>query len=857
MNRKIISLLILVLPAFAFAQQTSEVDKAKTETIEEKDSTAREAQPEEDVPAVELSESDLNDLQTPQLAVANARDIFYSGASFNFSSARFRMRGYQNQNFSTTLNGTPLNDLENGRTSWGQWGGLNDVFRNREMSRGVQANTFAYGEPGGAYNIKTYAASQRKQFSVSYANTNRSYKHRVMATYSTGMMKSGWAVSASVSRRWADEGYVPGTFYDGTSYFLAVDKRINSNHTLSLTAFGSAVRDGKATAATQEMYNLAGTNYYNSNWGWQDGKKRNAVVGNVLQPMFVLTHNWNINKHENLTTSAGFTFGKNERTGIDFYNSAIPTPDYYRYLPSYLEDSTQQILAANAFRTNPNLLQINWAGLYEANAMNFDSVDNVNGVSGNKVIGKRASYILESTVSDTKKFNLGSTYNNNINKNIAVTAGITYQFQQTENYKKVADLLGADFYVDVNQFAERDFPDSFNVAQNDINHPNRILQVGDKYGYDYFITNHKASTWAQGIFKYNKVDFFIAGDLSVSGYWRTGKTRYGLFPNNSEGKSAVKIFVNGGAKAGVSYKIDGRNVLYLNAGFENRAPLSQDAFISARTQNSFVANLKSENIYSAELGYMLRTAYFNLKADMFFTQFQNQTQLRRFYHADYRTFVNYSLTGIDTRHWGAELGLEAKIWRGFSANAVVSMGRYTYTNRPEATITFDNNPALSSTEKVYSKNFNVGGTPQLATTFGIRYRAPQFWYANVNFNYFDWMWANYNPARRTEAGVDVVDPNSANFANIINQERLKGQFTMNISVGYSWLINNQFKNLKKRYFLVFNAGVNNVTNNKNLVTSANEQLRYDYFEKNPNKFPTKYSYGYGATYNVSVTFRMQ
>jgi NitT/TauT family transport system substrate-binding protein len=33
--------------------------------------------------------------------------------------------------------------------------------------------------------------------------------------------------------------------------------------------------------------------------------------------------------------------------------------------------------------------------------------------------------------------------------------------------------------------------------------------------------------------------------------------------------------------------------------------------------------------------------------------------------------------------------------------------------------------------------------------------------------------------------------------------------------------------------------------------------RNDYFEKNPNKFPTKYSYGYGATYNVSVTFRMQ
>ena len=158
---------------------------------------------------------------------------------------------------------------------------------------------------------------------------------------------------------------------------------------------------------------------------------------------------------------------------------------------------------------------------------------------------------------------------------------------------------------------------------------------------------------------------------------------------------------------------------------------------------------------------------------------------------------------------------------------------------------------------MYLKNFNVGGTPQLATSLGVNYRAPQFWFASVNFNYFDWMWVHVNPARRTESAVDLVDPNSENFANIINQERLKGQFTMDISVGYSWLLNNQFKNLKKKFFLVFNASVSNVTNNKNLVQNGFEQLRFDYFEKNPGKFPARYSYAYGTTYFVSVAFRMQ
>lgn len=55
-------------------------------------------------------------------------------------------------------------------------------------------------------------------------------------------MKGGWAVSLSYSRRWADEGYVKGTFYDGHSYFLSVEKIINSKHSLSLTGFGAMTK---------------------------------------------------------------------------------------------------------------------------------------------------------------------------------------------------------------------------------------------------------------------------------------------------------------------------------------------------------------------------------------------------------------------------------------------------------------------------------------------------------------------------------------------------------------------------------------------------------------------------------------
>lgn len=853
MNRKFTWLLLLLLPIGAAAQTPG--DSITPNVVG--DTVLQEF--DQDIPTVSLDESESKEEGGDNVSSSlNAsRDAFYNTASFVFGISRFRIRGYENENFSTYLNGIPVNDLEDGNTSWSQWGGLNNMFYNRENSLGLQANTFSYGGVGGSFNFDVRASKQRKQFQVSYAATNRNYRHRIMASYSTGILKGGWAVAASVSRRWANEGYVQGTFYDGYAYFLSVEKLFGNNHSLSFTTFGSPTRSGGATASTAEMYQLAGSHFYNPNWGWQDGKKRNGAVSNTHQPMMLLSHNWKINNHSSLVTAAGFSFGKRSRTFIEQYNSAPVRPDYYRYLPSYQEDSLQRALVTYEFMTNEDVRQLNWNHFYEANYTNVESIQDADGITGNVVTGRRARYIVSDLVEDVKKFNLASTYNNAVTDHIDVTAGVNYQFERTQYYKVVNDLLGADFSVDVNLFAQRDFPDSMNMAQNDLNNPNRILKVGDKFGYNYFITTHKASAWAQSVFRYSHVDFFIAGQFTMSSFWRNGLTRYGLQPTNSYGKSDVKIMPNGGVKAGVTYKIDGKNYIFLNGAFENRAPFPDDAFISPRTQNSIVGNITGERIYSAELGYNYRSANVKFKADLYFTALTNQTRTYRFYQDDLRSFINYTLTGMNTRHWGAEVGLEAKIWRGFSATVVGSIGRYTYTNRPQATITYDNDPAYKGVETVYQKNFNVGGTPQLATSLGINYRSPQFWFASVNFNYFDLMWLSHNPARRTESAVDLVDPDSQQFRNIVDQERLKGQFTMNISLGYSWLLNNQFKNLKKRFYLVFNASVTNVTNNKNLVTGGYEQLRYDYFQKNPDKFPSRYTYAYGATYFVSVAFRMQ
>ena len=211
----------------------------------------------ENLPIVTLSETDMRESSSQSVAgvLTAGRDPFAAAAAFNFSAARFRNRGYDNENL-TLLNGIPVEDLSSSRTLFGTWAGLNDVTRSRESTYGLNASNYTYGSLDGSFSIDTKASKQRKQFSLSYANSNRTYNNRLIASYGTGLLTGGWAFAASISRRWGVEGYVPGTFTDGWSWFASVVKKFGTNHSLSLTHMGANTVNGRTNPSVQEAYEL-------------------------------------------------------------------------------------------------------------------------------------------------------------------------------------------------------------------------------------------------------------------------------------------------------------------------------------------------------------------------------------------------------------------------------------------------------------------------------------------------------------------------------------------------------------------------------------------------------------------------
>lgn len=772
-----------------------------------------------------------------------SQDPFIAAAAFNLSTGGFRVRGYRNET-QVFFNGMPVTNIEDEGVYWSVWGGLNDVTRNRESTIDLSAGEYGFGGLGGTTAFDTRASEQRKQRRVSYMFSNRTYSHRLMGTWSTGMMPSGWAVTLSGSRRLANEGYVAGTFYDAWAWFASVDRKLGRRHLLNLTALAAPVRRGQQGAATEEVNALAGTRFYNPNWGYQQGEKRNARVVDANQPLFTLRHDWQLGKNTTLSTTAGTQFGRYGRSGLDWFNAPDPRADYYRKLPSYfaLENAAAADELADLYRTQPELLQIQWDQLYEANNMAAQRWGDTPGIW--------SQYVLANDRSDSRKINANSIYRNVVNDHLTLLFGVQYQNESRHYFRELLDLLGGDYYVNLDRFALEDNP-SIDFAKNNLNDPNVLVTEGDTYGWDYEIETRRMGYWLQGQYSFAKVDFFGGVTFAKTSFWRSGNYRNGRFPDDSFGDSEKQEYANIGIKTGLTYKLDGRNYLYANVAYFTRPPSARDAYASARKRDQLVPGLCNEKVYAAEGGYQLRSPSVKARATFFYSAVQDELKVNRFFlPGDISNFGTYLLTGLDRRHAGFEAALSARLSPTLTLTGAASIGEYLYTSRPNGIFIQDDDGIVQERGTIYIKNFYVSGTPQTALNLGLDYRSPKFWSVSINLNYFDRNYLDISPERRTADQVFGLDPEADLYKQIVNQTRLPEAFTVDLFANKSF-------HLQQDLFLYLTAGVTNLLD-AIVATGGYEQLR---FERNDvertgiNVFGPRYFYAYGTNFFIMGALR--
>lgn len=777
-------------------------------------------------------------------------DVYYSAQSYNFQPMYFRYRGYNQEYQTTYINGFMMNDLARGRFSYSQLGGMTSrAFRNRTATIGMGASAYGFGDIGGSTNISTITSTYAPGFNGSVAYTNSNYMLRAMATYSTGISKDGWGLTVSAIGRWADEGIIEGTFYNSFGAFLSLEKVFNRNHSLTLTAYAAPTNRAGASATYQEAYDLADNNLYNPNWGWQDGKKRSSKIIETFDPTAML--NWVFkNDRTTVNTGAAIRWIHYSSSALNWYQAADPRPDYYRYLPSYYmedgEPTEASELYTDLWKHDESFRQINWDRLYQTNYLN-----NLNNLDPNAV--KRGStYILENRVSNQFNAMFNSYVNHRINERMSLQGGVSFNYTKADYYKTIRDLLGGEYWLDIDNFSERDFPSNPVILQNDLNNPNRHVKKDDKFGYNYTINAIQATAWLQNMINLPQWDINYGLKIGYTQFQRDGHMRNGRAPENSYGKGDTHRFYNGSIKAGATYKIDGRNFIMAHAQYETRAPLFEYAYISPRIKDTAIDGLTSERIFSADLSYAWNYRRFRGAITGFWTEMFDMTERFSFYDDQNTTFMNYVLKGVHRQYKGIELGLAYKITPSITASVAGTLSSYLYKNRPTGVRSYENGMSPDSEQTVYLKNYHVGGTPQTAINFGVDWQAPKSWFFNINASWMGDAYVNLSPVRH-EKMADLwlhfpADQLEAKIKDLASQEKLKDAFVLNASVG-------KLVNITRQISMNFNLSANNILNNRDVMTYGFQQGRMDVKDYSSGKFPNKYSYAQGIKIFLNVGIR--
>lgn len=797
-----------------------------------------------------------NENMSQNVTIINSgTNLYASQVGYLFSPVRFRYRALNQKYNEMYINGAPVNDVESGQFRFSHVGGLNQQTRNVDFALPFEPNNFAMPGAGGSNNYNFRPADQPTGHRVTLAGANRNYTVRGMYTYNSGLNDKGWAYSANLTYRWAHEGYVEGTFYNALSYFLGVQKVFGRNgaHSLAFSTWGNPTERASQGAATDESYWLANDRQYNPYWGYQNGKKRNSRVVNDFAPSAVLTWDWKINDDMKLTTSLTGRYSMYKSTKLNYNNTDNPQPDYWKVLPSSYYDVWGD--AGSQFRTDQTLAdwhtvynyltaskanrQINWDRLYAANR-------------GASAQGADAMYYIQARRNDALTLALASTLHMQLDKKSALNLGYISTSNNGRHYQTMEDLLGATSYHNINTYAVGTYAPGSQQVQYDLNNPNARVGKGDVFGYDYHILVNKLHAWTS----YNRVmgrfNLMMAGKIGGITMQRDGKMRNGLFANSSYGKSKTAKFLEGGAKAALTYSPGRGHTLSLGAGYQLNAPTPYVSFIAPEMNNDFAQNLKNEQMFSSDFAYQYQSSWIHVNLNAYYNHVNRVTEWQCFYFDDINSFSYVSITGGKKAYYGAEAAVKFKVNPAFDVKLIGTLSEAKNTN--DANVRY-----LNSTQGVYqsdvllNKNMRESGTPLTATSVILSYHK-KGWYIDLSGNYYDRIYLGYSPYYRYKS-IGEKRGNVDEHGNVlrVDQQRGKGGFMLDGSIGKSIYL--------KKGSLSINLMITNILNNTNIVTGGYEQSRSDFtasgnaraykFSRNPKKY---YAYGTNGMLNISYRF---
>ncbi|HCE54435.1 MAG: TonB-dependent receptor [Lutibacter sp.] len=765
--------------------------------------------------------------------LATTPSVYTTKQGGGFGDSRINIRGFDQANTAVMINGQPVNDMENGWVYWSNWAGLSDVTTTMQVQRGLGSSKLAISSVGGTINVITKTSSAREGGTLASTFGNDGYM-KFLGSYNTGLLESGLSTSVLLSTTSGD-GYIDGTKFQGSNYFIGLGYKINDKHDLQFIFTGAPQwhhQKGFAPSiADHQKYQEDGPDpsattpnrKYNSDWGYLDGEEYSIARNFYHKPVMSLNWEWVISDASRLSTVLYGSWGRGGGTGemgeINNKRSfALPkTSDGLLPFDDIVKwNSGQSVPAFGVNRTA-------FDGAFYNTGNSGHPAPGGGGNGSDNGISRRASMNSHNWYGSVINFN------HEINDNWSFDVGADLRTYKGIHYRVVNDVLGADGYIDYDNINDR---------------PNVILQnqfveakpswnpwdaIDSQEKIDYY--NDGLVNWI-GIFgqiEYSResLSAFIQGSYSNQGFERV--EYFNELPENQ--KSGNENIAGGNIKGGLNYNINDQHNVFFNTGYYSKQPKFDAVYINFG--NNLNPDLTNEKIIGLELGYGFRSTKFNANANLYRTSWADRFESRSVtLDSGFRGSANY--TGIEQVHTGFELDFVYKPSENLKFTGMTSIGNWEYNGNSNADL-YNESQEYQGSSTLYLDGVKVGDAAQITYALGANYSFLKGFNAGLY----------WRSASNLYASINVTD-----FRNEDNKGSLElpTYDLFDFRIAYNW-------DLGENKSLNFSANIDNVLDEL-YISESDTNTFADPGDKTWKGIDTanRVYFGWGRTFNAGIRF---
>lgn len=753
--------------------------------------------------------------------------IYVTKTGGGYGDARINVRGFDQTNTAYIINGQPINDMENGRVFWSNWSGLQDIASSIQIQRGIGASKLAVPSVGGTVNIVTKSTDREAGGFANVAAGNDGYL-KTTISYGTGELENGFSASILLGR-WQGDGYVDGTKGEGYNYLAALGYNAGGGHMLNFSFLGAGQwhHQRSLNLSIRDFQNFGGEDFrkFNGDWGYLNGEEYTFRRNFYNKPIASLNWDWEISENTTIGAVLYGSWGRGGGTGPRGRNFGINP---------FREDLTSAMEGDGLpFRTEEGLIDFDAVVENNASTLGYTGAQSEfnglkvgsNGFNEDNVNSDIA--IRRSSINSHNWYGAIANLKHKIN-NLTFGLGLDGRIYSGLHYRIVNDLLGLDAYYSSGD----DNNDANIVTEETAARPFVGIDKEDKI--DYYNIGNVSWLGVNGMAEYSteSVTAVVQAGLSNQSYQREDFFSY----SGAEQQSETHTQLGGFVKGGVNYNVDESNNVFFNAGHILRQP-NFDA-IFPNFGNTINPDIENEKITSFELGYGCRMNNFNVNVNLYTTSWTNRNLTRgvTLENGDDGTAFFKNLANI---HSGIEIDARLGVHPKVDLIIMSSFGNWRYNGNVDGQIFDENQEPTGATKTLYLEDVKVGDAAQTTVSLGIDYQIIKGLSFDASYNYFDRLYADFDPVRDEE------------FDSPENKGAIQLPSYGLVDVGLSYNLN-----IGSDKLLTLRANVNNLLDTE-YIAESNTNFHREFGGKPSYKgilAENNVWWGFGRTWNVSAKF---